>query len=433
MPRLWSLTATEMAARIRSGDATSVALVEACLHRIELREEAVQAWEWLDPTLALEQAYRCDHEAPLGPLHGVPVAVKDIFDTADMPTGCGSPIYEGRRPQADADSVRHLREAGAVILGKTVTTEFATFKPGKTRNPHDPERTPGGSSSGSAAAVADGMVPLAFGSQTVGSVIRPASFCGVVGFKADYGRFNLLGMKPLASRLDSLGFFARSVRDVALFADAVAGRADAGMLTVPNSPPRVALVRTAQWHQAEPASQQAVEATASLLVESGAELDEPALPAEFADLPEVQNLIFTAGAAEALAGEWRDHRDQLSPQLCAVIEEGLAHGPADLAAAETTADRCRNHMDELFETYDFVLAPAVPGEAPTGLDRTGDPLFSRMWTLLHGPCLSLPGHRGENGMPVGVQLVGRRGGGDRLLAWADWLAERMPAVAEFAL
>lgn len=433
MPRLWSLTATEMAARIRSGDATSVALVEACLHRIELRESVVRAWEWLDPTQALEQAYRCDREAPRGPLHGVPVGVKDIFDTAEMPTACGSPIHEGRRPQADADCVRRVREAGAVILGKTVTTEFATFKPGKTRNPHDPERTPGGSSSGSAAAVADGMVPLAFGSQTVGSVIRPASFCGVVGFKADYGRFDLSGMKPLASCLDSLGFFARSVRDIALFADAVAGKPDAGMLAVPNRPPRVALMRTAQWDRADPASQKAVEATASLLIDSGSELEEPELPAEFADLPDIQNLIFTAGAAEELAAEWQDYRDRLSPQLCAVIEEGLAHGAAELAAAEATADRCRNYMDDLFETYDVVLAPAAPGEAPKGLEKTGDPLFSRMWTLLHGPCLSLPGHSGENGMPVGIQLIGQRGGDDRLLAWADWLAERMPASADFAL
>jgi amidase len=417
-----------MAMRIRAGEATSVALVESCLHRIEAREDTVLAWEWLDATNALEQAYRRDREDIRGPLHGVPVGIKDIFDTADMPTCYGSPIYQGHRPVKDADCVRRVREAGGVVLGKTVTTEFATFRPGKTRNPHDPERTPGGSSSGTAAAVADGMVPLAFGSQTVGSVVRPASFCGAVGFKAGFWRFDLAGVKPLASRLDSLGFFARSVRDVALFADAVAGKPDAGMVAVSNRPPRVALARTAQWDQAEPSSQQAVEATAALLAESGAELDEPNLPSEFADLPDIQNLIFTAGAVEALASEWRDHRDLLSPQLCAVIEEGRSHGPAEIAEAEVTAERCRAFMDELFETYDFVLAPAAPGEAPKGLDRTGDPLFSRMWTLLHGPCLSLPGHKGANGMPVGIQLVGPRGGDDGLLAWADWLAERLPAT-----
>jgi len=428
--RLWSLTATEMAAHLRAGEVTSVALVESSLHRIEAREDAVQAWEWLDATHALEQAYRLDREDIRGPLHGVPVGIKDIIDTADMPTCYGSPIYDGHQPVADADCVRRVREAGGVILGKTVTTEFATFRPGKTRNPHDPDRTPGGSSSGTAAAVADGMVPLAFGSQTVGSVVRPASFCGVVGFKADFGRFDLTGVKPLASRLDSLGFFARSVRDVALFADAVSGKPDAGMIAVPNRPPRVALVRTAQWDQAESSSREAVEATAALLAESGAEIGEPDLPSEFADLPYIQNLIFTAGAVEALAGEWRDHRDRLSPQLRAVLEEGQAHGPAEIAKAEAAADRCRAFMDELFESYDFVLAPAAPGEAPIGLDRTGDPLFSRMWTLLHGPCLSLPGHRGESGMPVGVQLAGPRGGDDRLLAWSDWLAERLPA-AEF--
>jgi len=431
MERLWALSAMEMAARIRSGAVTSVALVESCLQRIHARESSVAAWEWLDAGHALDQARRLDRCGISGPLHGVPVAVKDIFDTVDMPTCYGSSIYLGHRPAADADCVRRVRAAGAVILGKTVTTEFATFCPGKTHKPHDPARTPGGSSSGSAAAVADGMVPLAFGSQTVGSVIRPASFCGVVGYKAGFGRFDLSGMKALAERLDSLGFFARSVRDAALFADVVAGRADAGMLAVPNRPPRVALIRTAQWDRADATTHRAVEAVVSLLVDSGAETDEPRLPAEFADLPDIQNRIFTAGAAETLAAEWRDHRDRLSPQLCALLEEGLSHGPAEIAAAEGVADRCRAFMDELFVEFDFVLAPAAPGEAPVGLDNTGDPLFSRAWTLLHGPCLSVPGQSGENDMPVGVQLVGRRGGDDRLLAWADWLAERMPDATEF--
>ena len=425
MERLWSLSAVEMAARIRSGEATSVALVEACLQRIHSRESAVQAWEWLDAGHALEQAHRLDRREISGPLHGIPVAVKDIFDTVDMPTGYGSPIYRDHRPGADADCVRRLREAGAVILGKTVTTEFATFCPGKTRNPHDPERTPGGSSSGSAAAVADGMVPLAFGSQTVGSVIRPASFCGVVGFKAGFGRFDLAGVKPLARGLDSLGFFARSVRDVALFSDAVAGAADAGIVAVPNRPPHVALIRTAQWDRAEPAGREAVEAAAAVLADSGAGLDEPELPAEFADLPDIQNVIFTAGAAEALAIEWRDHGDALSPQLRALLAEGRSHAPARVAEAEAAAGRCREFMDELFEIYDFALAPAAPGEAPQGLGHTGDPLFSRMWTLLLGPCLSLPGHRGAAGLPVGVQLAAGRGGDKALLAWADWLAGRM--------
>ena len=270
------------------------------------------------------------------------------------------------------------------------------------------------------------MVPLAFGSQTVGSVIRPASFCGIVGYKAGFGRFDLSGVKPLARSLDSLGFFGRSVRDVVLFSDAVAGSADAGMIAVPNRPPHVALIRTAQWERADSASRQAVETTATLLTESGAALDEPELPAEFADLPDIQNVIFTAGAAEALAVEWRDHRDAMSPQLSALLEEGQSHGPARVAEAEATAGRCREFMDALFELYDVALAPAAVGEATRGLAHTGDPLFSRMWTLLHGPCLSLPGHTGAAGMPVGVQLAARRGGDKALLAWADWLAERLP-------
>lgn len=426
MAPLWSLTATEMSARLRAGKTTSVALVEACLERIVRREGDVLAWEWLDPETVLDQARARDGEEPRGPLHGIPVAVKDIFDTAGIPTGYGSPIYRHRVPATDADCVGRVRAAGGIILGKTVTTEFATFCPGKTRNPHDPGRTPGGSSSGSAAAVADGMVPLAFGSQTVGSVVRPASFCGIVGYKADFGRFDLSGMKPLASRLDSLGFFARSVADVALFADAVAGKVAGGLERVPDRPPRVALVRTVHWSRADPSSRAAVEAAVDVLKDAGAEVAEPRLPPAFESLAEIQNLIFTAGAAESLSAEWRDHRDSLSPQLRAVIEEGLSHTPDAVAAAEMAAERCRAFMDELFVNHDFVLAPAAVGEAPEGLERTGDPLFSRMWTLLHGPCLSLPGMTGEAGLPVGVQLAGRRGDDDRLLAWAAWLAERMP-------
>ncbi|MEX2631617.1 MAG: amidase [Tistlia sp.] len=413
----WRLTATAMAAGLRHGSMTSEALVASCLARIAEREAAVQAWEWLDPEAALAEARARDAAPAKGPLHGVPVGIKDIIDTCDMPTACGSPIYAGRRPERDADCVARLRAAGAVILGKTVTTEFATFRPGKTRNPRDPDHTPGGSSSGSAAAVGAGMVPLALGSQTVGSVIRPASYCGVVGFKASQGRLSLEGVKPLAVDLDSLGCFARTVADVALWFAALAGEpppaADA-------APRRIALVRTAQWQEARLETRQAVEAAAEVLAQAGAEVVEPSLPAEFERLAALQDVIFCAGAAAALAPERAAHRSLLSPQLQAILERGAAVSADELAQAAGVAQRCRERFDQLFGEVDLVLAPAAPGEAPAGLESTGDPLFSRMWTLLLGPCLSLPAARGPKNLPVGVQLIGRRGADRTFLGDALW-------------
>ncbi|MCL5776505.1 amidase [Limibaculum sp. FT325] len=403
MAASWSLTATEMAARIRAGTLTSEAAVRACLERIAARDGTVGAWEWLDADAALAEARARDAETPHGPLHGVPVAVKDIIETADMPTAYGSEIYAGHRPTRDADCVARLRGAGAVILGKTVTTEFATFRPGKTRNPHDPNRTPGGSSSGSAAAVAAGMAPLALGTQTVGSVIRPAAFCGVVGFKASQGRLPLTGVKPLAAALDSLGVFARSVADAVLWFETLSGE------RVPvqhGSAPRVALVRTAHWHEAEPETRAAVEAVAARLAAAGAEVSEPALPEGFARLAGAQDAIFAAGAVAALALEWRSDRDRLSPQLREVLARGEAIPAEALADARMLAESCHATLARLFGHVDVVLAPAAKGEAPRGLETTGDPLFNRMWTVLLGPCATLPAASGPNGMPVGVQLVG---------------------------
>ena len=425
MSEIWALPATEMAARIHEGRLTSVELVKSCLDRIAVLEDVVQAWEWLDPGVALEQAKKLDGKTPRGPLHGIPVAVKDIIDTADMPTGYGSSIYADHHPKTDADCVARARAAGAVILGKTVTTEFATFRPPKTCNPHDLERTPGGSSSGSAAAVAAGMVPLAFGTQTVGSVLRPASFCGVVGFKAGFGRFDLSGVKQLTASLDSLGFFTRSVGDAALFSDAIAGEPQPGLIALPGHPLRIALIRTGQWDHASDETRAAVKSTAKLLADEGAIVTEPDLPETFTTLAEVQDVIFRAGAVRALAREWRDHRKEISPQLVALLEQGEAISETELAHAEKTAEICRWVMDDLFKEHDLALAPAAPGEAPLRKHGTGDPLFNRMWTLLHNPCLSLPGQKGPNGMPVGVQLVGPRGGDRQLLACADWVAARM--------
>ena len=414
----WRLTAAEMAARIQAGVLTSEALVRSCLDRIVTTEPRVQAWEWLDPDSALREARARDAAAPKGWLHGVPVGIKDIIDTADMPTACGSEIYFGRWPQRDAAAVTALREAGAVILGKTVTTEFATFRPGKTRNPHDTGHTPGGSSSGSAAAVAAGMVPLALGSQTVGSIIRPASFCGVAGFKASQGELPLTGVKALTASLDSLGVFARTVGDLALWFAVTKGEALPERRVMP---PRIGLVRTAHWPDAAPEARAAVEAAAEALAAAGAEVVEPQLPPVFASLTEAQDVVFSAGAVEALAAEWPRHRERLSPQLVAVLERGENVTPGELAEARRVAAEGRREAERLFMSFDIMLAPAAPGEAPEGLAATGNPLFNRMWTLLLGPCLTLPAGRGPKGLPVGVQFVGPRGQDRSFLGDALWV------------
>ncbi len=390
-------------------------LVQACLERIEEREPVVGAWAHLDPEAALEQARARDAEPPRSPLHGVPVGVKDIIDTADLPTEQGSPIYAGRRPDADAACVRRLREAGAVVLGKTVTTEFATYQPAKTANPLALDRTPGGSSSGSAAAVADGMAPLALGSQTAGSTIRPASFCGILGFKPTHGLVDLAGVLRLSARLDTIGLFAREPRALALLAGALLppGSAREGA-------PRVALARTAQWEQADASGRAAVERAAALLA-----VEEIELPPEFGALPAAQETVMAVDAAGSLAFEREHHRDLLSEPLRALLDTGLATSEEAYSAALALARSCRARLDAVMAGFDAILTPAVRGEAPAGLDSTGDPLFCRAWTLLGTPAVSVPGMRGESGMPIGVQLVARPGDDHALLAVAAWAFERL--------
>jgi Asp-tRNA(Asn)/Glu-tRNA(Gln) amidotransferase A subunit family amidase len=416
-------TARALATGIAAGEITSEAAVTACLERIAAREPVVGAWQHLDPDAALAQARARDREPPRGPLHGVPVGVKDIMDTPDMPTTYGSSIYAGHRPAADAACVARLRAAGAVVLGKTVSTEFATFKPAKTANPHDPGHTPGGSSSGSAAAVADFMVPLALGSQTVGSVIRPAAFCGVVGFKPTYGRFDLAGVKALAEGLDTLGFFARTVDDAVLLAGALEGRPwDAPK---ESASCRIGLCRTPDWHHAQPETRAALENSAQRLTAAGYEAHNLDLPEGFETLGEAHQTIFTAEAVRALALEWRDHRAALSPKLQALLREGEACPEARYRAAVETARRYRDRLDDVFANVDVLLAPSAPGEAPAGRESTGDPVLNRLWTLLHVPCVTLPVARGPHGLPVGIQLIGARTQDEALLARAAAI-ERIP-------
>lgn len=416
-------TGVEAAAAIAAGTLTSVALVEACLARIAAREPVVRAWEYLDPAQALQQARQRDHSPTQGLLHGVPVAVKDLIDTVDMPTSYGSPIYAGHRPSWDAACVATLRAAGAVILGKTVTTEFAMFTPGKTANPHNPAHTPGGSSSGSAAAVADRMVPLALGTQTAGSIIRPASYCGVVGYKPTHGHLALAGIKALSQTLDTLGGMARSVADLALLRAVFMG--GTGTLASLTQTPRIGLCRTPQWAQATDATHTALEAASRTLAAAGATVREVTLPPAFEELVTAQETIQIFEGARCCAYELTQHRAQLSRKLLELLApaEGITY--TAYAEALAVADRCRQQLEAVFATHDVLLVPSAPGEAPEGLEATGSPIFNRMWTLLHTPAVTLPGHTGPQGLPVGVQVIGALGQDDRLLAITAWMQERL--------
>jgi len=353
----------------------------------------------------------------------VPVGIKDLIDTVDMPTTYGSPIYAGYRPAWDAACVALLREAGAVILGKTVTTEFAMFMPGKTANPHHPGHTPGGSSSGSAAAVADGMVPLALGTQTAGSIIRPASFCGVVGYKPTHGQFALAGIKALSQTLDTLGGFARSVADLALLrAVFVSGSAPIPALS---QPPRIGLCQTPQWSHADAATRTALERAGAQLEAAGAVVRPVELPKDFTELAAAQETIQIFEGARCCAYELHTHRAQLSAKLLELLApaEGITY--TAYAEALALAATCRRQLQAVFTEHDVLLVPSAAGEAPAGLDATGNPLFNRMWTLLHTPAISLPGQTGAAGLPVGVQVIGPLGMDERLLAIAAWIHPRL--------
>jgi Asp-tRNA(Asn)/Glu-tRNA(Gln) amidotransferase A subunit family amidase len=433
---LASLTATAAAAELARGTFTAQDYLAALLERIGEVEPEVQAFAHFDADYAMEQARRLDEwrlsGAPLGRLHGVPVAVKDIIDTTDYPTECGSPYFAGRRPSKDAYAVRRLREAGAVIIGKTVTTEFAYFNPGKTRNPHNPEHTPGGSSSGSAAAVAAGMVPLAIGTQTNGSVIRPASFCGVYGVKPSKGLVSRSGALPLSSTLDVVGPFARSLQDVALMLDVLAGYdpddADTKPFAAANFSavaeesfpiaPRFAFMPTPAWDKAEPETQRAFEQLAEKLGDACIRVE---LPAEFADAWKVHRTIMYAEMAYNL-GEIADRGgDMISKVLRDLIDEGRKIGAVQYQDALAEACAIRESLAGYFLHCNAILTPAARGAAPKTLTATGDPVFCSLWTLSGLPSISLPLLEDKEGMPVGVQLVGAPHDDARLLRNANWL------------
>jgi amidase len=428
MPDPLSLSAREAAREIAAGRLSAEALVTAALDHIAAREPVVGAWHRLDPDAALAAARHSDSSPPSGPLHGVPIAVKDLIDTADLPTGYGSAIYEGHQPAADAACVALARGAGAIVLGKTVTTEFACFTPGKTANPRNPDHTPGGSSSGSAAAVADGMVPLSFGTQTAGSVIRPAAFCGVVGYKPSFGTIPRAGVKMLADSLDTIGTMARDVADAAFLAGVVAGRPALRDLDMPSARPRFGFCRTPMWDEAEPGTEAVLGRTREALQRAGATVSEIAVPPEHRGLTAAQQTIMGFELVRGLADERLRHSAELSPALALLLDGGMTVGAAeyDAAVAETAA--ARRSLDAFFGECAAILVPAAPGQAPRGLGYTGNPVFNRMWTLLGVPCVTLPVIRAEDGLPVGIQLVGRIGDDARLMG-AALFAERALAAA----
>jgi len=418
MPDPSCLTAVAAAREIAAGRLSPAALTEACLDRIAAREPTRRARAWLDPAAARAAAAA----ARPGPLHGLPIGVKDVLDTADMPSQYGSVIWEGHRPRADAACVAWARAAGAVVIGKTVTTEFAVRAPGPTVNPHAPGRTPGGSSSGSAAGMADGFFPLAFGTQTAGSIIRPAAFCGVVGFKPSFGAIPRNGMKIMSDSLDTIGVLARGVADCALFAGAVSGR-DLGVpVAKPGRPPRLGLCRSPVWDKAAPETQALMAGLAETLSRAGARVEERELPADFAALIEAHPVVQYAESARAMGWELATQPGRISPELRALLEDGLSRPPESLDAARLVLRRLQDAFPAAMEGLDALVTPAAPGQAPEGLGWTGDPAFNFIWTSLHVPCVAVPAGQGPDGLPLGVQIVGRRGADRDALGWAQWVA-----------
>lgn len=433
---LHALSATALAQGLRAGVFTAEAVAQSCLARIAAREPDVQAWAFFDPEQLLAQARAADRRRaaglPLAALHGIPVGIKDIIDTADMPTENGTLLHAGRRPAVDALIVARLRAAGAIIAGKTVTTELATYAPGKTRNPHDPRHTPGGSSSGSAAAVAAGMVPLAVGTQTNGSVIRPASYCGVYGFKPSHGLIPRNGVLKQSRALDQIGVFARSIEDVALLAGQLIGAdpGDPDTLAVtpsppldcamPATPPRFAFIRTPPWEGMDPQAQAAIEDLVSRLA---GQVEETALPDAALNAWGSQRTVMEADIAANYGAEWVRGRDQLSPSLRAQIARGLATTTADYRQALAQMPQVTAALAGILADYDAILTPSTMGTAPRGLESTGDPAFCTLWTFCGMPAINVPLLQGADGLPLGVQVVGPRMGDARVLRAARWLAQ----------
>ncbi len=420
------LSASEAMRRMAAKQLKAVDLVKACLARIDKREGQVHAWEAIDAEAALKRAAQLDQRArPVGPLHGIPLAVKDIIATRTLPTTCGSPIYRDHVVGKDAACVTQLVKAGAIVLGKSVTTEFAGAHAGKTHNPHNLRHTPAGSSSGSAAAVADFMVPLGYGTQTAGSVIRPGAFNGVVAYKGTFGWADMTGIKPYAPSLDTLGFFAREANDLALVRAAYGHAAADPPQLSKGRPPRIGFCRTLWWDAVEPANRKNLEQAARTLRSAGARVQAWTMPERWSGLIEAQNRVMTREATRCYETERRRFPHLLSPSLTQALETGDKVTAAQYADARKRKRRALADLGETFERFDFLLTPSAKGEAPSGLGYTGDPLFNRFWTLLGVPCISLPVGTGPFGLPLAVQLIGPLRSDDQLIAWARWVEQRL--------
>jgi Asp-tRNA(Asn)/Glu-tRNA(Gln) amidotransferase A subunit family amidase len=423
MVSLNQCTATELGRLMAARRTSAVEIAQACLDRIEARDEDVQAWEYVDRERVLAQARVCDRTAPRGPLHGIPFGVKDVIDTHDMPTQYGSSIYAGHRPRADAAAVALLREAGAILLGKTVTVELAGFHWSRTRNPLNLDHTPGGSSSGSGAAVADFMVPLALGTQTGGSTLRPAAFCGVLGYKPSFNVVNRAGMKPLAESQDTVGLFARSLSDLALMLSALTACALPNL--EPRTTPRIALARMSSWPALDAPMARAFEEACGRLARAGASVTEFRLPQPFVDGFVAQREVNDYEAWRGLAHERTHHWERLSSSLQARLTHAERCTHDQYTRAQDVLVACKSLLRDLFAQYDVLMTPSTPGEAPRSRENTGDSSFHRIWTALHTPTLHLPVFRGPNGLPMGLQLIGAYRGDAALLAHAAWIEREL--------
>src|SRR5215831_9130400 len=424
--QLHALTATDIVQAIRHGQTTCEAVARACLEQIAVREPEVQAWQYLNADQVMAQARALDRRGSSGPLHGVPFGIKDIIDTCDMPTEYGSPIYRGHRPASDAACVALSRQAGGILMGKTVTTEFANVFPGKTRHPRDRQRTPGGSSSGSAAAVSDCMVPLAVGTQTTGSTIRPASFCGIVGYRPTYGHLRCTGVKEAEGSFDTLGLMARSIADIALYRDVLLGDTPAPLPPTPVVPPRIGFCRTSLWSRLEPSTARLLENAATCLARGGARVEEVTLPGAFEDILDVHRVIASFEFSRNFTYEIEHHWEQLSPALRqGRLGQGLACSFETYRSAQATLESCRTQLDAIMTPYDVLLTASATGEAPIGLQSTGDASLCALWTTTHVPAMTLPVFTGPQGLPVGAQVIGRRHEDRALFATARWVWQHL--------
>ena len=433
------LSAVEMVQSLKKGEITSEELVKSYIEQIKKKEKEVEAWEFFDQELVLAQAKKLDelHQSGKhGDLHGIPVGIKDIFDTENMPTIDGTEIHKKNPSWNDCTVVSKLKQAGAIIMGKTVTAELAYYSPGKTKNPHDTTRTPGGSSSGSAAAVASHMVPLAVGSQTNGSVIRPASYCGVVGYKPTKGLISRHLVLQISRALDQVGVFANSIEDAALISEQLIGHDKQDPDTSLNPRPKL-LAASKQKPPMEPLlayvklpfmnklDEDVKEGFKEIKDELKGKVDEIELPEGFAGIPDWHKIIMESDMARSFSKEYEKSKNKLSDQIVEAIERGMKYTSVEYNNALSKIDVANTYFNQFFHDYDAILTPSACDEAPKGLKSTGNPIFCTIWTYCGMPCISLPLLQGKNGLPVGVQLVSSLFDDERLFRNASWLTSKI--------